>query len=48
MGVHVPNFPGFHWFYFEQVLVVDPLELPSDAIIKCKEMGCETEWVIFL
>jgi len=25
--------------------VVDPLELPSDAIIKCKEIGCETEWV---
>jgi len=25
--------------------VVDPLELPSDAIIKCKAMGCETEWV---
>ncbi|KAF8232094.1 hypothetical protein L208DRAFT_1273974, partial [Tricholoma matsutake] len=24
--------------------VVDPLELPSDAIIKCKEIGCETEW----
>jgi hypothetical protein len=26
--------------------VVDPSELPSDTIIKCKEMGCETEWVI--
>ena len=25
--------------------VVNPLILPSDAIIKCKEMGCETEWV---
>jgi hypothetical protein len=26
--------------------VVNPLELPSDAIIKCKAIGCETEWVI--
>jgi len=25
--------------------VVDPLELLSDTIIKCKEIGCETEWV---
>jgi hypothetical protein len=25
--------------------VVDPLELPSDEIIKCQEIGCETEWV---
>jgi hypothetical protein len=25
--------------------VVDPLELPSDTIIKCNEMGCETQWV---
>jgi hypothetical protein len=25
--------------------VVDPLELPSDAIVKCKEIGCETQWV---
>ena len=26
--------------------VINPLELPSDAIVKCKEtrMGCETEW----
>ena len=26
--------------------VVDPSELPSNTIIKCKEIGCETEWVI--
>jgi hypothetical protein len=25
--------------------VVDSLKLPSNAIIKCKELGCETEWV---
>ena len=25
--------------------VVNPLILPSDAIIKSREMGCETEWV---
>jgi hypothetical protein len=28
--------------------VVDSLKLPSNAIIKCKELGCETEWVIDL
>jgi len=28
--------------------VVDSLKLPSNAIIKCKEIGCETEWVIVL
>ncbi|KAF8231096.1 hypothetical protein L208DRAFT_1471578, partial [Tricholoma matsutake] len=25
--------------------VVDSLKLPSNAIIKCKELGCETEWI---
>ena len=25
--------------------VVDSLKLLSNAIIKCKELGCETEWV---
>ncbi|KAF8220006.1 hypothetical protein L208DRAFT_1543996, partial [Tricholoma matsutake] len=24
--------------------VVNSLKLPSNAIIKCKELGCETEW----
>jgi hypothetical protein len=26
--------------------VVDSLRSPSNTIVKCKEMGCETEWVI--
>jgi hypothetical protein len=28
--------------------VVDSLKMPSNAIIKCKELGCETEWVVDL
>ena len=28
--------------------VVDSLKLLSNAIIKCKELGCETGWVIDL
>ena len=28
--------------------VVDSLKLPSNAIIKCKELGCETECITLL
>ena len=28
--------------------VVDPLKSPLNEIIKCKEIGCETEWVIVI